>query len=67
MLRGVLNKDETNSGMLVRQIVTILTGEEFGEGKSFASAFEAAPLGAGEQVNEHEAELKSISEGLAVV
>lgn len=78
MLRGVLNKGETDGLMLVRQIVTLLTGEDFGEGKRICFSVPAAPLGAAEEVNEHEAELKamlgkigydarSISEGLAVV
>ena len=78
MLRGVLNKDENDGPMLVRQIVTLLTGEEFGEGKKLYFSVPAAPFGATDEVNEHEAELKnmfaklgydarSISEGLAVV
>ena len=78
MLRGVLNKDESDGSMLVRQIVTMLTSEDFGEGKRLCFSVPAAPVGAGETVNEHEAELKSmftklgydarsISEGLAVV
>src|SRR6202162_3218208 len=33
MVRGVLNTEESNGPMLVRQIVTMLTAEEFGDGK----------------------------------
>src|SRR5579864_3969888 len=76
MLRGVLNKSENDGPMLVRQIITLLTGEEFGEGKKLYFSVPAAPIGANAEVLEHEAELKnmfgkfgydarSISEGLA--
>src|ERR1700732_2343747 len=58
MLRGVLNKDETEGPMLVRQLVMMLTGEEVGEGKKLCFSVPAAPLGASEEVNEHEAALK---------
>jgi hypothetical protein len=78
MLRGVLNKDETDGPALVRHIVALLTGEEVGEGKKLCFSIPAAPLGANEEVAEHETELKamfgklgydarSISEGLAVI
>jgi len=78
MLRGLLNKDETEGTSLVRHLVMLLTGEEVGEGKKLCFSIPAAPMGTGEEVNEHEAELKSmfgklgydarsISEGLAVV
>jgi hypothetical protein len=78
MLRGVLNKDETESPVLVRHLVMLLTGEEVGEGKKLCFSIPAAPLGLNEEVDEHEASLKSmfgklgydarsISEGLAVV
>src|SRR5579862_4722419 len=78
MLRGVLNKEENEGPMLVRYLVTLLTGEEVGEGKKLCFSIPAAPVGASEEVNEHEVELKnmfgklgydarSISEGLAVV
>ncbi len=76
MLRGILNKEETEGGMLVRHLVMLLTGEEVGEGKKLCFSIPAAPLGASQEVNEHETELKgmftklgydprSISEGLA--
>src|ERR1700719_3345556 len=78
MLRGVLNKDETESPVLVRHLVMLLTGEDVGEGKKLCFSIPAAPLGLNEEVDEHETELKSmfgklgydarsISEGLAVV
>ncbi len=78
MLRGILNPDETDGLELVREIVMLLTGEERGQGQKLYYSVPAAPLGADEQVNAHEADLKrmladlgydarSISEGLAVV
>ena len=78
MLRGILNPEESNSLTLVRQIVTLLTGEENGKGQRLCFSVPAPPIGSGEEVNEHEKELKnmlsalgydaySISEGLAVV
>jgi hypothetical protein len=78
MLRGVLNPEEVNSLMLVRQIVGLVMGEGEGQGRRLCFSVPAAPLGASEEVNEHEASLKAmlakmgydahaISEGLAVV
>jgi len=78
MLRGVLNKDETEGLGLVRLLVTLLTGEEGGEGKRLCFSIPAALTGATEDVTQHEAELKgmfsklgydarSISDCLAVV
>jgi hypothetical protein len=77
MLRGILNPEESSSLTLVRQIVTLLTGET-GKGQRLCFSVPAPPLGSGEEVNEHEKDLKtmlsklgydahSISEGLAVV
>jgi hypothetical protein len=78
MLRGVLNPEEPTSLRLVREIVTLLTAESPGQGQKLRFSVPAAPLGADQEVNAHEAELKkmlddlgyessSISEGLAVV
>jgi len=78
MCRGVLNPDEANSLTLVRQIVTLLTGEANGQVQKLCFSVPAAPVGADQEVNAHESELKkmlaemgyqvsSISEGLAVV
>jgi hypothetical protein len=78
MLRGVLNPEETDSLMLVRQIVTLLTGEAGGQGQKLCFSVPAAPLGADQEVNAHEEALtkmltdlgyqaRSVSEGLAVV
>ena len=78
MLRGVLNQEESGSLRLVREIVALLTAETPGQGQKLCFSVPAAPLGAGEAVNAHEAALKkmlcdmgyeasSISEGLAVV
>ena len=78
MLRGVLNPEEANSLMLVRQIAGLVMGEGEGQGRRVCFSVPAAPLGATEEVNEHEASLKAmlakmgydahaISEGLAVV
>ncbi len=78
MLRGILNPDEAGSLMLVRQIIGLVTGEGGGQGRRVCFSVPAAPLGAADEVNEHEAGLKSmlsklgydahpISEGLAVV
>src|SRR5580698_5843116 len=78
MLRGVLNPDETGSLTLVRQIVALVMGEGEGQGRRVCFSVPAAPLGAADEVNEHEAGLKAmlsklgydahpISEGLAVV
>jgi len=78
MLRGILNPEESGSLTLVRQIVTLLTSEDQGKGRRLCFSVPAAPLGSGEEINEHENDLKSmlsklgydahsISEGLAVV
>ncbi len=78
MLRGILNPDESCSLTLVRQIVSLLTNEEPGKGRRLCFSVPAPPLGSGEEINEHEEDLKSmlsklgydahsISEGLAVV
>ena len=78
MLGGILNPDETGGLTLVRHIVTLLTGEESGQGQKLYFSVPAAPVGAAEEVNTHEAELKrmltamgydafGINEGLAVV
>jgi hypothetical protein len=78
MLRGILNPDEGSSLMLVRQIVGLVMGEGDGQGRRVCFSIPAAPLGAIEEVNEHESSLKTmlskmgydahaISEGLAVV
>jgi hypothetical protein len=78
MLRGVLNPEEANSLKLVREIVVLLTAETPGLGQKLCFSVPAAPLGADQEVNAHEAELRrmlgdlgyeasSISEGLAVV
>jgi hypothetical protein len=78
MLRGILNPEESSSLTLVRQIVMLLTGDEQGKGQRLCFSVPAPPLGSGEEVNEHEKDLKamlsklgydahSISEGLAVV
>jgi len=77
MLRGILNPEESSSLTLVRQIVTLLTGET-GKGQRLCFSVPAPPLGSGEEVNEHEKDLTnmlsklgydahSITEGLAVV
>jgi len=78
MLRGILNQEESGSLRLVREIVALLTVDTPGQGQKLCFSVPAAPLGAGEAVNAHEASLKkmlcdlgyeasSISEGLAVV
>jgi hypothetical protein len=78
MLRGVLNPEESNSLKLVREIVVLLTADTPGQGQKLCFSVPAAPLGASQEVNAHEADLKrmlddlgyessSISEGLAVV
>jgi hypothetical protein len=78
MLRGILNPDESGSLSLVRQIVSLLTNDEPGKGRRLCFSVPAAPLGSGDEVNEHTADLTgmfsklgydahSISEGLAVV
>jgi hypothetical protein len=78
MLRGIMNPDETGSLMLVRQIAALVMGEGDGQGRRVCFSVPAAPLGSADEVNEHEASLKSmlskmgydphpISEGLAVV
>ncbi len=78
MLRGVLNPDEGNSLTLVRQIVQLVMGEGEGQGRRICFSVPAPPLGAANEVNEHENSLKDmlqkmgydahpISEGLAVV
>jgi len=78
MLRGVLNPEEKDSLLLVRQIVTLLTGEANGQGQKVCFSVPAALLGADQEVNAHESELtkmlgemgyqaRSIPEGLAVV
>lgn len=78
MLHGMLNPEESSSLTLVRQIVTLLTSEEGGKGQTVCFSVPAAVLGSGEEVGQHESDLKnmlsklgynprSISEGLAVV
>ena len=78
MLGGILNPEEVNGLMLVRQIVALLTADSNRRGQKICFSVPAAPLGAADAVNAHEAELKmmlqelgyearSISEGLAVV
>ena len=78
MLRGILNAEEASSLMLVRQIVGLVMGEGEGQGRRVCFSVPAPPIGTIEEVNEHEASLKSllgkmgynahsISEGLAVV
>src|SRR5271155_5871917 len=78
MLRGILNPDETSSLTLVDRIVALVMGEGPGQGRRLCFSVPAAPLGATDEVNEHEASLKSlfaklgydahpIPEGLAVV
>src|ERR1035441_10728484 len=78
MLRGVITTHESNSLKLVREIVVLLTAESPGQGQKLCFSVPAAPLGATQEVNAHEAELKrmlddlgyessSIAEGLAVV
>lgn len=78
MLRGVLNPEESVSLALVRQIVGLVTAQGDGQGRRLCFSVPAAPLGATEEVNQHEADLKAmltkmgydahpISEGLAVV
>jgi hypothetical protein len=78
MLRGVLNPDESASLTLVDRIIALVMGEGPGDGRRLCFSVPAAPLGASDEVNEHESALKrlfgklgydahSISEGLAVV
>lgn len=78
MLRGILNPEEAGSLTLVRQIVRLVMGEGEGQGRRVCFSVPAAPLGANNEVNEHEASLKDmlskmgydphpIPEGLAVV
>ena len=78
MLRGVLNPGEADNLLLVRKIVTLMTGEAAGQGQKLCFSVPAAPLGADHEVNAHEAALttmlndmgyqaRSVPEGLAVV
>lgn len=78
MRRGVLNPDELSSPAIVREIVTLVTGEKSGRGQRLCFSIPAAPLGGGEQVVTHQTqmtkiltdlgyEVRSIPEGLAVV
>jgi hypothetical protein len=78
MRRGVLNPDEVNSAAMVREIVTLVTGERRSRGQKLCFSIPAAPLGAGEQVATHQIqmsklltdlgyEVRSIPEGLAVI
>ncbi len=78
MLRGILNPDENASLTLVDRIIALVMGEGPGQGRRLCFSVPAAPLGASDEVNEHESALKglfgklgydahSISEGLAVV
>jgi hypothetical protein len=78
MRRGVLNPDELNSVAMVREIVTLVTGERNPRGQKLCFSVPAAPLGAGEQVATHQIqmskmlsdlgyEVRSIPEGLAVI
>jgi len=78
MRRGILNPDEANSLLLVRQIVTLLAGEEGGKGQKIYFSVPAPPLGSGEEFQQHETQLAkmlselgydahAIPEGLAVV
>jgi hypothetical protein len=78
MRRGVLNPDERSSAAMVREIVTLVTGEKNGRGQKLCFSIPAAPFGAGEEVSAHQIqmtrmlcdlgyEVHSIPEGLAVV
>ena len=78
MRRGVLNPDESGNTALVREIVNLVTGEKRGHGQKLCFSVPAAPLGAGQEVMAHQAqmtkmltdlgyEVRCIPEGLAVV
>src|SRR5271170_2327219 len=78
MRRGVLNPDEPGNASLVREIVTLVTGEKRGMGQKLCFSVPAAPIGAGPEVTIHQTqmakmltelgyEVRSITEGLAVV
>jgi len=78
MLSGVLNPQENQGLTLVREIVKLLTTDHGGGRQKLCFSVPAAPLGAKDTVQAHEAEMKemlsnlgfevsSISEGLAVV
>jgi len=78
MLAGILNPAEAGGLSLLRHIVTYLTGSQKGQGQKVYFSIPAPLVGAAEDVNAHEAELKrmlkelgydphSIPEGLAVV
>jgi hypothetical protein len=78
MRRSILNPDELASSAIVREIVTLVTGEKKGRGQKLCFSIPAAPLGAGEQIVSHQHQLtrmlsdlgyevRSIPEGLAVV
>jgi len=78
MRRGILNPDELANTAIVREIVTLLTGEKKGRGQKLCFSVPAAPVGASEQVVSHQHqmtrmlgdlgyEVRSIPEGLAVV
>jgi hypothetical protein len=78
MRRGILNPDESGNTALVREIVNLVTGEKRGHGQKLCFSVPAAPLGAGQEVMAHQAqmtkmltdlgyEVRCIPEGLAVV
>jgi hypothetical protein len=64
MLRGILNPDENESLMLVRQIVQLVTGTESGQGQKIYFSVPAAPVDAGDEFNAHETQLTHMLNGL---
>jgi hypothetical protein len=78
MRRGVLNVEERIGTAMVREIVTLVTGEKNGRGQKLCFSVPAVSLGAVEEVSTHRTqmtsmlcdlgyEVTSIPEGLAVV
>ena len=78
MRRGILNSDELGGASMVREIITLVTGEKSGRGQRLCFSVPAAPYGAREGVVTHQTqmtkmlcdlgyEVRSIPEGLAVV
>lgn len=78
MRRGILNADELGGAAMVREIITLVTGEKNGRGQKLCFSVPAPPYGAGEGVASHQTqmmkmlgdlgyEVRCIPEGLAVV
>ena len=78
MRHGVLNPEERNSSIAVKQILSLVLGEQNGRGQRLCFSVPAPAYGATEEVNTHQVqmskilcdlgyEVSSIQEGLAVV